>query len=280
MDEVSDVSEIPMNDEIQSESSERPMSAPPQQAPEEFEFTANGRPVKADRTKTLQWASQGYDYAQKMGEFQKQRSEFDNTYKTYQEIDKFAQGNPEWWNHIQSQYSQRSNFQGQTQQPDTSLHEDPKFKPIMDEIQDLRKFKDEFVAERSQKQRETEDQQLKDEVESIRKNYSNLDFTSPGENGKNLETQVLEYAVNNGIKSFKTAFRDFYHEKLLERAKEEGKELAAKEVQKRSKLGLLGETSTPRKQVSPASDLKNKSYDSLLNETLEELGLTGSSIRR
>src|SRR3990167_5206971 len=170
---------------VQSEPSEIPMSAPdaqaPMPAPDEFEFTALGKPIKAPREKVLQWASQGYDYSQKISEFNKQKSDFETNYKTYQDIDRYAQENPEWWNNIQTQYSQRSQEQKPAEQGGS--HE---FQKLNEEIQELRKFRDEFVAEKSSKQRAEEDAQLKTEIESIRKSYPNLDFSGVSEDGKSL----------------------------------------------------------------------------------------------
>src|SRR4051812_40705324 len=70
------------------------------QAAEEFEITWNGRQIKAPKDKVLQWASQGYDYPQKMAELKKQREEFDRAYSPYKTVDDYAKQNPEWWKHV------------------------------------------------------------------------------------------------------------------------------------------------------------------------------------
>jgi hypothetical protein len=70
---------------------------------------------------------------------------------------------------------------------------------------------------------------------------------------------------------FRAAFRDYYNDHLLGKAKEEGKELVSKELQKRTKLGILGESPKPSKGLTVAAGVKNKSYNDLVQEALAEL---------
>ena len=80
----------------------------------------------------------------------------------------------------------------------------------------------------------------------------------------------MELGVSNA-KGFKAAFRDYMHERLVKDAELKGKESAQQEIQRRNKLGLLGTTPTPLKTIQPAVNLKDKSYEELAREALQEL---------
>ncbi len=93
------------------------------------------------------------------------------------------------------------------------------------------------------------------------------------ETGLTLEMRVLNHAQENGINSFRAAFRDFNHEKLVAIAASKAREDATKKRQMDAKNGLLGVSSTPMKGVQSAQNVKNKSYNDLVNEAKAELGI-------
>jgi hypothetical protein len=92
--------------------------------------------------------------------------------------------------------------------------------------------------------------------------------------GETLELRVLKHARELGTQNFKTAFRDYFHDKLMEMAKTQALETAAKEKQELAKKGILGKTPTPTKGLNPASNFRQKSYDQLTQEALSELGIS------
>ena len=238
----------------------------------------NGKEVTASRDEILRWAQMGYNAPQQINEWkakesawtkqqqeimaEKQRiQELEQKWSPYKEVDEYASKNPDWWKQVQENYKQ------QIQAAETN----PEIAALKQELAEIKRFKDEIINEKKTEQISKEDQQLTQEVESIRKSFPNLDFDTPDETGKSLEMKVLEHAVNNDIKSFKTAFRDFYHDHLLSKAREEGKEIVSKEVQKRTKMGILSESSKPTKGIQLAQNVKDKSYNDLEREALEEL---------
>ncbi len=253
-------------------------TAPVQEAPappagDEFAFTWNGKEIKAPREKALQWAQQGYDYAQKMAEYNRRNSElenvrkdFDQRYSLYQKVDELAKQNPEWWNQIQQAYQAR--MQGGSEGEGA---------PLPDWITNKLNQYDQFISSIKEKeaaqQRQTEDTQLDTEIKSIRETYKDLDWDSPNETGFSLEQRVLDHAIKNGIQSFRAAFRDYNHEHLVKLAEDRAKENTNKELQKRTKQGLLGQSPTPKKGFQPAEGVKNKSWNDLEREALEELGI-------
>jgi hypothetical protein len=255
-------------------SREIPMSAPqPQaQAPQNYKIKVNGKEIEAPLDKVLKWAEMGYNYPQKAQELnqkeqaflarQKQIEELENKFKPYKEVDEYASKNPDWWTQVQQQYQQKI----------AGAQTNPELQQLKEELQELKKFRDEYSTEKQSLKAQEEDKKLSGEVESIRKSYPNIDFDSPDDDGKSLEMKVLQHAMDHGIQSFRVAFRDYYHDHLLGKAKEEGKELVSKTIQQRSKLGILGETSKPTKGLKTAENVKSKTYEQLAREALEELG--------
>lgn len=263
-----------VSDSYSQGSSEIPMSSPQVQ---EYEYQALGRTIKEPIDQILKRASQGYDYAQKMQDYNNKLNEFNTNYKTYQEIDNYARSNPQWWEHIQSQYNALGNPTNNLSQNSINSsygngYASPSQDPYAEKFQKIESFMNDFIAEKKQKEREQADQALNQEIDDIRKQYSTIDFNQLDDNGKSLEKRILEHAVNTGIKSFKTAFRDFYHEELVKRAELEGKSRAAQEMQKNSKLGLLGRTEAPTKELSTPNNIRSHSYNDLTQLALKEMG--------
>lgn len=265
--------------ESESVSSERPMSAPqeqtqaPQQTTPEYEFQWNGRNIKAPVDKLTQWASQGYDYAQKMAQFKQQMAEFEqqkSVLDRYREVDEYARTNPQWWEHVSQSFAQRAQQQQQSQLPEdlTGFID-----PLKNELQELKQWKNQLETERMTQQRQQEDQQLDTDIKSVREQYKDLDFDRVDEEGRTLEMKVLDHAVKNGINNFKTAFRDYMADELVKRAESRGREAAVRERQEQAKKGLLGKTQAPTKGITPAQNHRNKSYQDLYKEALDELGI-------
>jgi len=235
----------------------------------------NGQEIKVDsEEKLMKWAQQGYDYGQKMHDFNKRNQEFDERYKTYENIDKYASENPDWWQHVQSQYQNKGASQSTQSSTDQDTEINPVFNELKSELADLRNFKNDILAERESVKRKQQDEVLDADIKAIKETHNYLDWSDFDENGKNLETKVLEHANNNGINSFKAAFLDLNYDKLMERTKIQAKEEATGELKKQKQLGLLGEVpTTVAKILNPPENIKNQSYDSILKETMEELGI-------
>lgn len=255
-----------------------PMEAPQEEvapAPQEYSLKVKGQEIKAPLDKVIQWAQMGYDYNQSNAALKKQQeewqkqvqekdkywSEIEQKWTPYKQVDEFATKNPDWWKTVEEQYKQK-----------TAVDENNPVLKVLDEK--LKKY-DEFITNLSAKEQsqkiEQEDKKLGSEIESIRKQYPNIDFDTPDAEGNSLEAKVLKHAIDNEIKSFKVAYRDYYHDHLLGKAKEEGKELVSKELQKRTKLGILGESPKPSKGLKVAAGVKNKSYNDLMQEALDEI---------
>ncbi len=230
---------------------------------DKIKFTANGGEVEATREEMIKYAQQGYGAANKIGELNRQLEELQakqapEGIEEYQQIDTWAKENPEKWAAIQAGYQEHTAPEAQVP---PEMQE--ALAPLMQELQGLREFQQTIESERAQSKLQAEDSALDTEIKSIRESYPDLDFDAPGEDGNSLEWQVMKHAADNGITSFKTAFRDFNHEKLIKLAEEKGKEQVIQERRARNKMGLLSMEAPTVVESNPdynprnASDLEN-----------------------
>ena len=259
---------------------ERQMSsepAPTQQKTQSelmYEFTSNGKPVRiaANDPKVTQWLSQGYSYPQKMqeinqraAEIQQREAQIKELQERYGPIDDYVKQNPEFWNHVTQQWESRG--QGQVDP------NNPLLQKIQSELGEIKQFKQTLEQEKQAIRNAEQDKALDGEIESIRKEYPDLDLDSVQPDGQSLMFHVLNYANTKGIRSFTDAFIAFNHKNLLSRAAEKAKESVGKDIQKKTKLGLLGSSPTPTKGVTRAENVKSKSYENLLQEAIDEAKL-------
>ena len=250
--------------------SEQPQAAAEQQAEIEYEYTALGATRKEPISLILKRASQGYDYAQKMEQFKQQQAEIeaakaraDELHGKYAQIDDYARENPEWYDHWSQAYEQRQTYGQQPDQPAVDLS------PVKEEIDALRnEFSSvkEFITQQQQSQ---EDSKYWDEVKKVQKEFPDIDLNQSDETGKTLEYKILEHAKDNGIASFRVAFRDFYHDQLKSRMLEQAKQDLIKEDKERRKKGIVGVSNTPILNTD-MPDLRNMSENDILQAAIAE----------
>ena len=262
--------DVSINDAVASEPT--PEQAPAAE-PDLHKYTANGKEISESLDMIKKRASMGYNYAQQMEGFNKQKADYDSQIQRsndieakYKHLDDYARQNPEWNTFVQEQWENRG------QAATTSGEQSPEVQALRQELSQAVNSINEIKATEIDRVRQAEDSQLTSEIEGVRKNYSNIDFGATDELGKSLEYKVTEFGVNKGIKSFEDAFKLFYHDNLMQMAQTNAKETFGKELQQRNKDGFTGKTSTPTKGLTQAQDIKNKSYDDLLQEALQEFG--------
>ena len=252
----------------------------PRAAPE-LEFTWNGKQIKAPYSdpRIKQWASQGYDYAQRMAEFNRQQTEFQTKSQRVQEyesrykpVEEYIEKNPQWWEHVNSQWQALQGTQpGLGSDPNNPVLQ--KLTAYEQKLSQIEQFIQSAQAEKRAEFESKENDARTKEIQSIRESYSDLEWNAPDEAGLNLELKVLKHAQAIGTNSFRAAFRDFFHDELTKRASEAAKESVVKERQKQTKLGLLGKSQSPKAGITAPSDIKNQSYEELIQEGLKELGI-------
>jgi hypothetical protein len=255
----------------------------------EVEYPAAGKTVKETLEMALKRASQGYDYAQKMGEFNTKEKGYSEKISSLEQnlkqleylkqIDDFARSNPQWKEHLDRAWSQRDAYQqGVTDMNDPIVqYVNQKLEKLMEPINNLSSKVTQFDKFVTDQRIKAEDSDLDVEVQSIRKEYPNLGWDTRDEFGKTLEMQVLEHAQKLGLGSgkgaFRLAFRDFNHERLIKDAEARAKEKVADQAHKLKQTGFIGKTSTPQTSTMRSKSLREKSYDDLEREALDELGI-------
>lgn len=276
--------EMPMDD-ISSEVPGQEISAPEQVAqapipnqPESVtpqdqqveKFVVNGKEIHATKEQLIKWAQMGYDAPNKIGEYNKKFQEFEQKYKPYLDIDEYAKQNPQWWEQVQQGFAQREAM-AQKLDPNNPLAQE--LTQLKSQLNEFGQFKNKIIEERTLAQYKQEDDALETEIKSIQEKFSDLDWKTANEQGHNLERQILTYATQRGIGNFQDAFRAYYFDKALSRAEERGKETVGKAIQKQVKAGIIGKSPTPNAQIKARTNFKDVSYEDLLSEAKQELGI-------
>lgn len=245
----------------------------------EHEYTWSGQKIKAPLSEILRKAGMGHDYSQKMEAFNKERQGWQEKLslsqklnEQYGPVDEWVRGNPDKWEKLQAVIQAEKAGHGDL---DTNH-------PLYQKYQELQKTLNEKIlptieAQEQEKTRlkyEAEDKTLISEIQSIREKYKDLDWATVDESGRSaLERKVCLHASENGFKTFRAAFLDLNHDDLMKRAEERGKGSIANDRARAAKTGLLGQTSAPTQGLRAATNIKNKSYDELAREGLEEYGI-------
>jgi hypothetical protein len=246
---------------------EAPAEAAAPAAPEwkgdDWKFNWNGRDIVPEsREKLITWANQGYNYSQRMGELNKTHAqrmaeaearelkakEIESKYSPFAQVNEYAEKNPDWWNHVKQSFEQR-------QAQEQGL--DPKLAEILTPLQQkLSQMEQEAEARRAaeeqakvHEQHTKEDQALESEIEAIRKQHPNIDLSARDESGETLERRILLHASENGIRSFRAAYRDYLHDQLVVQQGAQTRLQAVRGQQAEAKAGLLGKTPAPTKEL-------------------------------
>jgi hypothetical protein len=247
----------------------QPQTTPPVQAQTpptteaEHAFTWNGREIKAPLSQILKWASQGYDYPQKMAEINKLKEQLTPLEQQYKPIDEWVKNNPDKWEKLQAVI--HAEKEGITDLPPNH--------PLLQKLSKFESFMTQMEQEKEIAEQKAWDQKLDQEIQSIQEKYKDLDWKTVDQEGRNRVQNVLLHANQNGHRSFKSAFLDLYHEDLVKSAETKALEQFNANKERQSKAGLLATKQAPTKGALSNYYDKNKSYEALAREALDELGI-------
>lgn len=239
----------------------------PEPAPEPkfYEFSWNGQQVRGDENQLLKWASQGYDYSQKMGEINNRSKSLEEKYSKYLEIDDFATKNPDWWNHVENSWGSREtyNLAPEFQQA---------LEPYVKELSAVKSFINDYQRQQEEIKAKEDDARLTNHIQEVQSKYTDVDFQSKDESGQTLEYRILKHANENGIGNFQTAFLDYYQDNLQKLYESRGRQAVEAERKKAREQGLLGKFPAPSSQQSKAP-VQHRTYDDAFKAALSELGI-------
>lgn len=281
--ETAEPSDQQIAEEVQAEREQTP-----EQASEEFAFRfkspdelyqhklqykAAGKEVEEPIETILKRASMGYDYAQRMAEFKRQQEEFQpkleqaEQLQKYAEWQKYAEENPQWYEHWVNAWENRNSPINQEENQAGPDEFESRIQKLLDErLKPLDDYTKTIEEQKKQYEVEQADKELESSIRSIREKYSDIDFdTTDPETGKSLEYQVLEFQIQNGLNSYEQAFKAYYHDQLVEREVMKAKEQALKEQQKNSRQGIVTGRSTSQ------FDVAKSNYDQLAEHALRSL---------
>lgn len=258
-------------------SGEKPQQNGQQPSADMFELELDGKKVQASKENLLKWAQERYDLQKKLENIKQQQTQFDlekksiedlrTKYTPYEEVDKFIKDNPQWWAMVEQQYQK-----AQQDAENTGINNEL-LKPVMSELQTLKQFREEIQTERENLKKLNEDRQLDTEIQSVRKQYSNLNWDEVNASGKTLEQQIIDYAIEKNIPSFSTAFRDKFFDQLTSMKSAQAKEQAAKEIhEQKVKQGIVGKTAEPTK-VPNEKKIAKMSWNDLAQQAMRDVGL-------
>lgn len=261
----------PDNSPIQDTQPSQTQSTPVEDS---WEITVGGKPVKASREQLIQWAQQGYTAPGRISQLSKdleryksEETKWAEMQNKYGEVDSYVRQNPQFWEHVMQSYQQRNQVLNDQSNPLAQT-----VQSLQSRIEEQSQTLAQIMQERQKMTEQQQDQAYLQTFEELKKSYPDVDFETPNAEGMTLEYRVLKHAQENGINNFKTAFRDYYHDELMSRTEAKAKEEAIKQQQKTKKAGILGITTTPQKG-RPSGNIKDMSYDDLMKEALEELGI-------
>jgi hypothetical protein len=269
--------------------SEKPIEeqTPAEQA-KTYELIRKGTKRTFTAEEMIPFAQKGWDYEEKMREFNVNRmqtiaqekakweAEFNPKFKDletklsrYSDVDKYIQRDPQWWEFVQGEYQKRLTEQGGNAH--NSGH-NPVIESLKSELNQVK----EYVTSKQEQERiqaEAEkDTKLDTSVADYKGQNSHFDWSTTDNNGLDLEKRILKHAIDNNIGSFKAAANDYLFDEHMKRSQIKAKEETGKEIKKQTKLGLGPVTDKPvTKTVERTKNVRSKSYSDLVDEALSEL---------
>ncbi len=263
-------------------------TAPAAPAEEKFwDVPWNGKSIRGTESDLLKWASQGYDYSQKMNELSSKQSEWDRQrqesearIKPFQEIDSYAQQNPDWWAHVEKNWESREQVKQESLLQQLPPEIKPVFENLLSEQKQIKEFQAQWHQEKMEQAAKEDDQKLLSTVQELQAKHK-IDFASRDESGQTLEYRVLAFARENGInhpdpqKAFEIAFNAYYQPVWAKHYEMQGREAERKERDKARESGLLSRTPAP---ASPSQDAaprgRPRTYEEGYRASLSEHGLS------
>lgn len=255
----------------------------PQALEPKYKIKWNGQERELPVNQLINLAQQGYGYSEGMRDLKVQRKLFEDQRTTeqakwkdvseriaqYREVEEYIKQDPQWWEHVRSQYQQQ-----QTQGGPVNPVNHPVVKELLKTVEGLGSDLSQIKQEKVLAQQAQEDTQLDTAISGIKEAHPNLDWLTIDETGKSLEQRVIDYATQNNIGTFRAAFRDLMHDELVKKHEVKAKEEVAQNIKKATKLGLGPITDSPKSKLStPKKGITWNSPELEGDAILKELGV-------
>lgn len=253
-----------------------PNESPAWQAPD-FVMLGEER-VPWDKAQT--WLSQGRNFSQRMAELKQQREQFEpfmgldpqllNHFKQVNEFISSGEEGQQWWDHVNQSWQRRA------LPPEMDPNLEAVVAPLNQQISELSATVKDLIAEKTEREQMSQSQALEDDIKGVREKFANIDFEKVDlQTGLTLEQQIINYAAQHGHPNFRSAFLDYYHDKLMEIGKSDASAAQAAKTEAEARKGIVGRSPAPQKpdEIQSYDRSQGKSYDDLTTEALRELGI-------
>jgi hypothetical protein len=234
-----------------------------------------GKDVSLDDDRFIGYAQKGFDYNQKMHDFRVEKKLFEQErarnkekFEQLAEIDAYAKANPQWLKTVQDQWALIQSGQQPAMTPET-------------ELQVLRSQLTQLQETMSEQKQSLEDRRVAElqatqegSIQKYKDAHPEMDWASKDAEGNSLEDRIGHAMLEKGVRDFSIMADSFLLKEHLNRKLMEGKESAAKSIQKANQMGLGKVTKQPGMgKLRTEYDIKGKTYDQIAADALKEYGI-------
>lgn len=242
----------------------------------EFQFTENGKAVKAPLSTIINHYRQRSALDQKFAEFNKTKESFDSERKEwgdleqYRQLQKWSLDHPDEFSTIWDLYQNKDrHLIGQKNEGNQAVIDE--LLSLKRELQGLKEFKSQLDQDRAKEVDEKNLAELEIEVDNFKKDFPEVNLDGESEmiltDGQKatVKQAIMLYGYKHGIPDFESAALKFLKPKLMEIVAQRARQEAVKGVKLETQAGVIARSSTPlsgqSSKVNPAkmswSDAKN-----------------------
>lgn len=259
----------PVVDSAQTTETQEPSPAPAAepQAPVGSDFdpaqwTLNYRGktfVPKDKDHLVNLAQQGFSYSERMAALKQQEESLKGKYTQYEQFDSLISSNPALAEQIVKTITEYATQTGQTAQQAATQMGAPALPPeVLQEINALRGFRQEYVQKQA-------NEQVNQEIQTLQNKYK-IDWNVDDGQGTVLE-QVLRHALNSDM-PLETAFRDLMYDRQQVQVKADALKESAAQRQKAVRAGVIPQGAAPASQPQTIGYRKGMSLSDVSQQAL------------
>lgn len=238
-----------------------------------FSLTYKGKELGLTEDRYKAYAQKGKDYETKMHDFRVERKLFEaerdkhkESHANIIEINDYTEANPAFQKLIQDQWALIQSGQTPPMEPQTEVQV---LKHQMAQLMETMGSQKEGIEARRVAELEATQEGA---ISKYREEHSSMDWETKDDDGQTLEDRIGQSMLDNGVKDFRIMADSLLLKEHMSRKVIEGKESAAKGIQKATKLGLGKVTAESQQSIKKAEDISKKSYDQLMAEAIAEMG--------
>lgn len=236
--------------------------------PTEWQLDYRGQKVTPrDKDHLRQLAQQGYSYSQSMAMLKKQQQDLQNRYSRYQTLEQTFEQHPELanqiWGSVQ-QYLQQVNQPQQQAQPNGQQAYVPP--ELLQKVQELDQFRNQYVEKQA-------DQELEAEISQLKSKYADQPWdVDNGDGNGTLIYRVMKHAYDGNYPSLNAAYRDLMWDAHMTNTKAETLKKAQETRQAQTKAGVIsGGTGLTAAKPATSGYQSGDDYKTLVSKAVAEL---------